>query len=204
MTPARDTLLNAAGLIIKGARALRTVVDPRQQRRWRKNALSRPSWDDRNRLVATLIRPGQSVLDVGSGAQSLRGYLPPGGGYTPCDRVRISADTLVCDLNRPARLPDVVGFDVAVCSGVCEYLWYPREVLGWVSRVADAAIVTYCPAKGGLRDRFERLAQGWLCHLSESEFQAILMYWWRDVEPAVRWGQHQIYLCRPAAGACSS
>src|SRR5215212_8584783 len=96
--------------------------------RWMRTTRERPRWDERNRMVAAYVPPGSSVLDLGSGAQTLADHLPPGCTYQPSDVVP-GPGVLLCDLDA-GRWPRIEGrFDVAICSGVLEYLQHVPDVL---------------------------------------------------------------------------
>ena len=89
--------------------------------RWVRTAKERPRWDERNRMIAAYVPPGSSVLDLGAGAQTLAAHLPPGCAYQACDVVP-GPGVVLCDLDA-GRWPALDRrYDVAVCSGVLEYL----------------------------------------------------------------------------------
>src|SRR4051794_5936398 len=93
-----------------------------ERERWELWARERPRWDERNRIIAAYIRPGSAVVDLGSGAQTLREHLPPGCSYQPCDLVPGPAPVIDCDLET-GRWPELPRrYDVAVLSGVLEYM----------------------------------------------------------------------------------
>lgn len=135
--------------------------------RWEANARQEPRWDDRTRLVAAFIPAGSSVLDLGSGAQTLRAHLPPGGSYQPCDIVP-GPDVVLCDLDNGVWPHLATRFDVAVCAGVLEYMGDVASVLSRLPEVCDRALVTYADRKHGQR-LGTRTAQGWVSHLTLAE-----------------------------------
>lgn len=72
-------------------------------------------------MIARYIDPGSRVLDLGAGSSALRGVLPEKCEYQPCDIVG-GPEVLRCDLNR-GLWPQVTKiYDVAVVSGVLEYI----------------------------------------------------------------------------------
>src|SRR4051812_22017601 len=94
----------------------------RERERWQIWAREWPRWDERNRILAAYIPPGSAVVDLGSGAQTLREPLPAGCSYQPCDLVPGPAPVIPCDLES-GRWPVLPRrYDVAVCSGVLEYM----------------------------------------------------------------------------------
>lgn len=185
---------NLASSVLKFKRAVSTLINPRQMDRWRLNAKTDPSWDSRNELVAALIEPGLSLFDIGAGAQTIRKHVQY-SKYTPCDVVKSTPDTIVVDLNDVENLPDVEQHDVAILSGVVEYLYHPSAVFRWVSSISSTAIISFCPSNEGSSERIDRLASGWLCHLTLDEFEGILAQHWQSFEVKQNWGRHRIYVC---------
>lgn len=91
-------------------------------------------WPTRLAVVATLIPPGSSVIDLGCGAQGLRAHLPAGCTYTGVDLPEFDMDR--------GRWPEG-RWDIAVMAGVLEYAKYPAAVLRHLHDLAPRAIVTY-------------------------------------------------------------
>lgn len=135
--------------------------------RWSREQSLQPSWDARTQLLASWIRSGESVLELGAGRQVLRKQIPVGCTYQPSDMVDRGNGTIVCDLNiRP--LPDFASFDVAVLSGVLEYLRAPLEVLGLLSVRCRTFVISYATLEA-FPDRIDRRSNGWISDLSASE-----------------------------------
>jgi 2-polyprenyl-3-methyl-5-hydroxy-6-metoxy-1,4-benzoquinol methylase len=112
------------------ARAFVTLMVRTKVRQWRRVAFAgRPSWDERNKIIAGFIPAGSSVLDIGCGAQTLKQHLPPGCKYQPCDIIKSSPEVIFCDLNGGIYPETRERFDYVVCSGVFEYVRRPQEFL---------------------------------------------------------------------------
>src|SRR5882724_4237857 len=79
--------------------AIRIIILRTDVRRWTKVAAESPPWDERNRIIASLIPCKSSVLDLGSGAQTLRKHLKHDCVYQPCDIVKSSKDVILCNFN---------------------------------------------------------------------------------------------------------
>ncbi len=140
--------------------------------RWARTAQGRSGWDERNRMIAGYVPPRASVLDLGAGAQTLRDHLPPDCTYQPCDIVP-GPGVLACDLDA-GRWPDTgQRYDLAVCSGVLEYLHDAPAALAGIDAVARRAIVSYSDRRTGQR-LATRVAQGWASHLSLAELRSAL------------------------------
>jgi hypothetical protein len=142
------------------------------RQRWVRNATEAPRWDDRNRLIAAFVPEGVSVLDLGAGAMTLREHLPDGCRYQAVDLVPGPA-VAVHDFNAGEypELGEVA--DLAVCSGVLEYLGAPGALLERLPRLARRSIVSYAPWRPsqGLE---QRTAAGWVNHLTMRELDALL------------------------------
>lgn len=82
---------------------------------------AKQSWHDRALLVASLIRPGDRVCDLGAGAQTLRRHLPLGVKYIPVDWVD-TPGTHVTNLNLPDYTLPPDDFNVITALGVINFL----------------------------------------------------------------------------------
>ena len=151
-----------------------TLIVRTHVRRWRKVAQAgRPSWDERNRIIAGFIPDGSSVLDVGCGAQTLREHLPPGCRYQPCDVANNSANVIFCDLNAGVY-PDVKErFDYVVCSGVFEYMRNPGEFLKRIPMCGRTVLMSYNTLRPDV-SKFDRLAKNWINHFTRDELKALM------------------------------
>lgn len=99
------------------------------------------TWGGRNDTIASLIPAGVSVLDIGAGDKNLRRRLRGGCKYTSTDF--IAGADYTTDFNSEHPLPDVGRHDVAVISGLLEYLVEPGKALRFAAAHADKVIVTY-------------------------------------------------------------
>jgi len=152
--------------------SVRTLVVANDVRRWSGTARSVPAWDDRNRMIGQLIPPGVSVLDVGSGAQTLRAHLPPTCQYQAADLIP-GPGVLRCDLNH-GKLPQIrARFDYVVLSGVLEYITKPVAAIQGLRPLAAHLIVSYAVRRPD-DSRVARLAMGWRNHLTRAELLALL------------------------------
>ena len=137
-------------------------------------------WDKRTRAIADLIPPGSRVIEFGAGRRQLEHWLPAGCSYTPSDIVERGSDTLLCDLNR--RPLPTLGRQalpqIAVFSGVIEYVVDLPSVLTWLAPQIDWVIASYnCAplvdsALKRLRVIAARLSSGWVNAFTEAEIIA--------------------------------
>jgi Methionine biosynthesis protein MetW len=161
-----------ARLLFKAASTLmvRTNV-----RRWREVAKNpRPHWDGRNEIIAKLIPPGSSVIDLGCGPQTLRRHLDPSCKYQPCDVIQSTPDVIFCDFNS-GIYPEIGGsYDYVICSGVFEYIRNPAEFLKKNSLLARTMILSYNPLYQMPGDsKIRRLNCDWINHFTKPEVEAL-------------------------------
>lgn len=100
------------------------------------------SWDDRIKLMSTYIKPNSSVIDIGSGLEVLYKHLPNGCAYTPCDVVKRTERTIVCNINENIY-PDVKERDYIFLSGVLEYLKNLETFFSRISQYGNKIILSY-------------------------------------------------------------
>lgn len=86
------------------------------------SATAKASWRDRSELASLFIRPGDTVCDLGAGAQPLKAYLPAGAGYLPVDCVDVIPGTHVADFNDPDFTLPAGPFNVITAMGVFTYI----------------------------------------------------------------------------------
>jgi len=160
--------------VIEAVFVLRTVLFRTDVRRWQRVAKGgAPSWDERNKQIAELIPANSSVLDLGAGPQTLRGYLSPGCTYQPCDVVKSSDDVLLCDFNGGIYPQVERPFDFVVCSGVLEYIRDLSTFLDATIALGDCTILTYTPVQNG-DTLWMRAAEGWVNHLKQEQLEELL------------------------------
>jgi hypothetical protein len=144
---------------------------------WANLDIHAAEWDERTRLIAGFVPALSWVLEFGCGRRVLETLLPGGCVYIPSDIVSRGPDTWVCDLNRRplGKVPRNV--DVAVFSGVLEYVFDLPAVLRWlsVSNVTTIVASYSCVRPAGLSrvfDTMHRLRFGWVTSYSEEELLA--------------------------------
>jgi hypothetical protein len=154
---------------IKAAMTSCTRTD---KRRWRKVATEVPPWDERNRMIATLIPPNSAVVDLGCGAMTLKGRLAAGCIYQPCDVVQSAPEVLQCDFNAGLYPALTREYDFVICSGVLEYMRDPLGFLTRISRYGTTVLLSYNPMQSG-ESKMSRLAKGWLSHMTQPELEQL-------------------------------
>jgi hypothetical protein len=112
------------------------------RKRWLDESSLRVAWDDRTELIASLVPDNSVVLEFGAGRLALGRALPPGCTYIPSDIVSRRADCLIIDLNS-RRLPRLPTHDVAVFSGVLEYVGDIGAVARQLAQTTGRIIASY-------------------------------------------------------------
>jgi hypothetical protein len=146
------------------------------RRHWRGEENIDPAWEERSRIIASLVPKASRVIEFGAGRGVLANFLDPTCSYVASDFVRRGPETRVWDLNeRP--LPDLSSLapDVAVFAGVFEYIARLNAIPFWLSRYVSMCIASYeCArtargAAGRIRERWDRARIGWVNTYTESE-----------------------------------
>jgi hypothetical protein len=155
-----------AGLRNGVGASVRRAAGKSDYARWSgKKALS-VDWDTRTKQIADLVKPGSKVLEFGAGRMVLRGFLPEGCSYTPSDLVDRGPGTIVLDLNG-AALPSFERHDVAVFSGVLEYVNDVPRLVSHLSRFVGTVVASYGSTE---LNGPERRVQGWVNDYSTAQF----------------------------------
>lgn len=140
--------------------------------RWSDLANLHPDWDARTARLAALVPPGSAVIEFGAGRRALEALLPAGCAYTPSDLVERGPGTIVCDLN--AELPELAGFEVAVFSGVLEYVNDVPRLVRHLARTIDIIVASYATTDvDGQRTLVARRRHGWVNEYSAAGFEAV-------------------------------
>ena len=168
-------------------RIITTSFKKTDRTRWADPRNIYASWESRNKELAALVPSNSRVIEFGAGKRILERYLDPSCSYVPSDIIDRGPGTIVFDLNqRP--LPDLGpdAYDVAVFSGVLEYVREVPAVLDWLTKYVTVCVLTYAPAKArghsprGLLETIGRLRHGWMNNYREEELRSL--FYERDFE----------------------
>jgi len=168
-------------------RIITTSFKKTDRRRWADPRNIYAAWESRNKERAALVPSNSRVIEFGAGKRILERYLDPSCSYVPSDIIDRGPGTIVFDLNqRP--LPDLGpdAYDVAVFSGVLEYVREVPAVLDWLTKYVTVCVLTYAPAKArghsprGLLETIGRLRHGWMNNYREEELRSL--FYERDFE----------------------
>jgi hypothetical protein len=124
-------------------------------------------WKKRSELLSQHIIPNSSVLDLGSGSQVIKQFLPKNCSYKPCDCIKTSKDCIVCDFNL-GQFPEG-HYDYVVVAGVLEYMDNQRSFIKNITKLGNTILLTYRPP-----ERFKQYPQypGYI--LSKDSLEALL------------------------------
>ena len=129
-------------------RMITTALKKTDRRRWADPDSLYASWEPRNKQVAALVPKNSRVIEFGAGKRVLERYLDPSCTYVPSDVVDRGPGTILCDLNQrplPALGSDV--YDVAVLSGVLEYVRDVPSMLDWLTKQVAVCVAHVRPRK---------------------------------------------------------
>ena len=171
-------LAAAAARITKNAG--RKLLGRSDYNRWSNTENLESWWGARTEKIVGFIRPGARVVEFGAGSRHLEKLLDKSCVYFASDLVNRGSGTIVCDLNK-RPLPDLteLSADVAVFSGVLEYIRDLDSLVAWLAGQISACVASYeCvtpPATflGALRRRIRRIYYGYMNHYSEAELLAV-------------------------------
>jgi len=161
--------------------------------RWACEANLAPAWDGRTQVIARLIPEDSRVIEFGAGRRSLEKMLPHGCVYTPSDLVPRGSGCLVIDLNR--RIPNLGCYDVAVFSGVLEYVYDVPGVIRRVAEFSNMIVASY--AVTDFTPKLRR-NQGWVNDFSGSRFRNLLARSGFSEVQEIRWRTQFIFAARQA------
>ena len=166
------------GMVVRTLRTRLFCVSDRE--RWKDLGNHDVDWDERTRAISGLVPPGSHVIEFGAGRRQLERLLPANCSYRPSDIVDRGSGTLLCDLNR--RPLPILGrqaaLQIAVFSGVIEYVVDLPSVLAWLAPQIDRVIASYncAPPSGTAAHRLRvitaRLSSGWVNDFTEGEIIA--------------------------------
>jgi len=138
--------------------------------RWSMAASYRAAWGGRATALARMVRPGEAVFEFGAGLSIVRDALPLGCSYTGSDLAPIADGVVRYDLNA-TELEPTVDYDVALFSGVLEYVHDPEKLLRHLKIYFRAIICSYALiVDGSPEERDRRRYLGWFTDFGRDGF----------------------------------
>lgn len=183
---------------MKHLRALKNFLRIRAGRsdmdRWGKDENLNPGWEDRAPYMAAFVRPGERVIDIGAGTMALKAVLPAGCTYTATDIVARAPEMIAVDLNK-LPLPPLGEHDIAVFSGVCEYLHNVPAVLAAVKPLITRLAVSYSVLEN-VPQPVRRRANGFANDYTEAQFRELLDKGGFEVLERGQWREQVLFHCK--------
>lgn len=133
---------------------------------WRDIEYFHDTWKLRIASMAKYIPANSTVIDLGSGKEWLREFLPQNCHYVAVDYLDRGTKNLVCDFNKK-EFPNIKG-DIAFISGCLEYIENPNWFIEQVSQSNSKIILSYNTTEM-VSNIIERNQLAWKNHLSEKE-----------------------------------
>lgn len=138
--------------------------------RWLGTNNLQKNWNSRTKFIAGFIQPGEKVIEFGAGNMLLKDIIPKDCKYTPSDLYDRGGDNmLVLDLNG-FLYPRIESYDVAVFSGVLEYVINIPRLINYVFQYANRIIASYA-----IFDLNKDNRQDWVNSYTEEQFIEIFL-----------------------------
>lgn len=162
--------------------------------RWKDLDKRSKQWISRNRMIAGYVDQGQKVLDIGCGAQDLKLFLPDDVVYVGADIYQRDEECLIIDFNK-GILPDLdeIEFDVAIFSGVLEYLEDVQYALNWAKKIAGKIILSYAVLERNPSISRRTFKSGFYNHFSESDFEREMADSGLQITDKQEWRKQNVY-----------
>lgn len=143
-------------------------------KRWRSAAAHDEAWAPRSKLLASYVRPGERVFEFGAGKSVVAAMLPAGCTYTGSDVAPLRDDMMVIDLNAPTLPPQLPHHDVALFSGVLEYVHDLSRLAMFLSRHFCGVVCSYAALGSSSPEEIDqRRYSGWFNDFTADEFSTI-------------------------------
>lgn len=137
-------------------------------------------WEPRTARLVKWIPKNSRVIEFGAGNRKLQSMLDASCVYFASDFVDHSGDVLICDLNkRPLPNLSHLSPEVAVFSGVLEYVHDLRTLAEWLSAQVRKCVFSYScleRREGVLRwihATYRRANSGWVNSYTEARIVEI-------------------------------
>jgi hypothetical protein len=157
--------------------------------RWKEANELFEDWNERTALLARYVPSNSAVIEFGAGNMSLRNLLPDNCIYIPSDLVKRFEETVVCDLNGPIYI-DLSPFDVAIFSGVLEYVFDIETVFEQLQKEIAHVLLSYACADICTHNR---LGNGWLSDYTQDQLLTIFDRFGYQVVDKQEWRQQMIF-----------
>ena len=191
MTIKRTITKNILSILHFLTRGFKTLFKSSDRSRWSNETELSEEWDTRTKILAEMITTQSKIIEFGAGRLSLKKYIPAGCSYTPSDIVDRGDNTIVCDLNKN-NLPQFKTYDVAVFSGVLEYIYDVPRLINYLSNNIDTFILSYAPVEYG-GGQYKRTKCGWVNHYTSQEIISLFSSLGLKCITSQKWHKQMLY-----------
>ncbi|MBG26600.1 MULTISPECIES: hypothetical protein [Croceibacter] len=158
--------------------------------RWSSNESLNIHWNERTKILGDKVPYYSRVIEFGAGHNFLQDYLDDSIAYTPSDIVKRYRNTVVYDLNKKPLELKIDAFNVAIFSGVLEYVYDVNNVFKQLSNSIEYVYLSYCCSD---RSNRTREANGWLSDYSYAQIVAIFNINGYTIEAEESWEDHTLF-----------
>lgn len=138
------------------------------RKRWKDSENFKSEWSSRVEMMSSLIPDKSSVIEFGIGVSPISNFNKVNNlsKYTPTDFVRRDPPAIIYDLNSD-ELIDFEPHDIAVFSGVLEYINKLPVKIEFISKRVDQIITSYSTLE---KYPDNREIRGWINSYTDGEF----------------------------------
>ncbi len=159
--------------------------------RWSKKTVLHENWNERTLKLFSFIKECKSLIEFGAGNGILGNYLSDHDiKYQPVDVIKRSPEFLVCDLNVNPIQISIEGYDVALFSGVLEYVYDIDLLMKQLSTSINQVVLSYACRDTSNQDRF---INGWLSDFSSQELEKIFSHYNYKIVNKEYWKDQMLY-----------
>lgn len=153
----------------------------------------KPSWNARNDVIGKFVPENASVLDIGSGNQSVRQCIPDSCSYQPVDCVD-GNNVIIIDFNKENVADRLLEeyHDIAICSGVLEYITDTESFFKFVTNNASSAIFTYVFEDNRVAN--DSKLNGWCAGVRKADMYQLFSHLGISVVHTTNYKRHSIML----------
>jgi hypothetical protein len=150
-------------------------------------------WEERSHLLANYVEKDKSVVEFGAGTGILKEYFDSSIHYQPVDIIKRTPEFLVCDLNVKPFAINLERYDVAIFSGVLEYIYDINYIFEVMSDHISMILVSYACIDVCKQNR---LSNGWLSDYSQAEIEFIFEKNNYFIENKFLWRDQNLYVLK--------
>jgi hypothetical protein len=161
--------------------------------RWSDPLSHYDSWRERGVKLAGLVKAGERVFEFGAGRSIVADHLPGGCRYCGSDVAPLKPDVVAIDLNAPQLRP-IHGYEVALFSGVLEYVHDLPRLIRFLSRCFGSVICSYAVATDQTKEEMQkRRYSGWFNDFKDSEIRDLFNASGFRLSANQRWLSQELY-----------